>query len=173
MSNGQTVVITVYGHDKAVDKIAVNLFNQAEEGSHVSDARKYCGNINCLELEGDAWMSARIVSPNTQYSLEAFVPFKFDILLMLDDRSIQKCLREVDSLDLAKALKAADEAIQDKIFRNMSKRAATMLKEDMEYMGPIHLTEVMEKQEKILDIIRHLEKTGEIVIPYESGDLVQ
>jgi beta-galactosidase beta subunit len=172
MSNEQTVVITVYGHDKAVDKIAVNLFNRAEEGSHESDARKYCYNTNSLELEGDAWVFAKIVSPNTPYAVDEFLPMRFDIVLKLDDRSIQKVFREVDSQNLAKALKGANEAIQDKIFRNMSQRATTMLKEDMEYMGPIHKTEVLENQEKILDITRRLEETGEIVIPYEKGDWV-
>jgi flagellar motor switch protein FliG len=89
---------------------------------------------------------------------------------MLDDRAIQKVLREVDSQELAKALKSVDTEVQDKIFRNMSKRAAGMLKEDMEYMGPVRLKDVEEAQQKIVSIIRHLEDTGEIVVARAGED---
>ncbi|MDR1374123.1 MAG: flagellar motor switch protein FliG, partial [Treponema sp.] len=90
--------------------------------------------------------------------------FVFEDIVMLDDRAIQKVMREVDSQELAKALKSVDTEVQDKIFRNMSKRAASMLKEDMEYMGPVRLKDVEEAQQKIVSIIRHLEDTGEIVV---------
>jgi flagellar motor switch protein FliG len=79
-------------------------------------------------------------------------------------------MREVDSQELAKALKSVDTEVQDKIFRNMSKRAAGMLKEDMEYMGPIRLKDVEEAQQKIVSIIRHLEDTGEIVVARSGED---
>lgn len=96
--------------------------------------------------------------------------FVFEDIVMLDDRAIQKVLREVDSQELAKALKSVDTEVQDKIFRNMSKRAAGMLKEDMEYMGPIRLKDVEEAQQKIVSIIRHLEDTGEIVVARSGED---
>ncbi len=96
--------------------------------------------------------------------------FVFEDIVMLDDRATQKVLREVDSQELAKALKAVDTEVQDKIFRNMSKRAAGMLKEDMEYMGPIRLKDVEEAQQKIVSIIRHLEDTGEIVVARSGED---
>jgi len=96
--------------------------------------------------------------------------FVFEDIVMLDDRSIQKVMREVDSQELAKALKSVDTEVQDKIFKNMSKRAATMLKEDMEYMGPVRLKDVEEAQQKIVSIIRHLEDTGEIVIARSGED---
>jgi flagellar motor switch protein FliG len=96
--------------------------------------------------------------------------FVFEDIVMLDDRAIQKVLREVDSQELAKALKAVDSEVQDKIFRNMSKRAANMLKEDMEYMGPVRMKDVEEAQQKIVSIIRHLEDQGEIVISRGEGD---
>jgi len=96
--------------------------------------------------------------------------FVFEDIVMLDDRSIQKVMREVDSQELAKALKSVDTEVQDKIFRNMSKRAASMLKEDMEYMGPVRLKDVEESQQKIVSIIRHLEDTGEIVIARAGED---
>ena len=100
--------------------------------------------------------------------------FVFEDIVLLDDRSIQKVLREVDGQELAKALKGVDQEVQEKIFKNMSKRAATMLKEDMEYMGPVRLKDVEEAQQKIVSIIRHLEETGDIVISRGEGDeLVQ
>ncbi|MDR1025366.1 MAG: flagellar motor switch protein FliG [Treponema sp.] len=96
--------------------------------------------------------------------------FVFEDIVMLDDRAIQKVLREVDSQELAKALKSVDTEVQDKIFRNMSKRAAGMLKEDMEYMGPVRLKDVEEAQQKIVSIIRHLEDTGDIVVARSGED---
>jgi flagellar motor switch protein FliG len=96
--------------------------------------------------------------------------FVFEDIVMLDDRAIQKVMREVDSQELAKALKSVDSEVQDKIFKNMSKRAANMLKEDMEYMGPVRLKDVEESQQKIVSIIRHLEDTGEIVVARAGED---
>ncbi|MDR1971578.1 MAG: flagellar motor switch protein FliG [Treponema sp.] len=96
--------------------------------------------------------------------------FVFEDIVMLDDRAIQKVLREVDSQELSKALKSVDTEVQDKIFRNMSKRAASMLKEDMEYLGPVRLKDVEEAQQKIVSIIRHLEDTGEIVVARAGED---
>ncbi len=95
--------------------------------------------------------------------------FVFEDITMLDDRSVQKVLRETDMQDLSRALKLADTKVQEKIFVNMSKRAASMLKEDMEFMGPIRKKDALESQKKMISIIARLEETGEIVIP-SSGD---
>jgi flagellar motor switch protein FliG len=96
--------------------------------------------------------------------------FVFEDIVMLDDKSIQKVMREVDSGELAKALKSVDAEVQDKIFKNMSKRAAGMLKEDMEFMGPVRLKDVEEAQQKIVSIIRKLEESGEIVVARAGED---
>ncbi len=96
--------------------------------------------------------------------------FYFEDIVMLDDRSIQKILREVDTQQLAMALKGTDEEVQVKIFRNMSRRAAAMLKEDMEFMGPVRVRDVDEAQSEIVRIVRELEKNGEIVIPRDDGE---
>ena len=96
--------------------------------------------------------------------------FAFDIITEMDDRSVQKMLRELDNEDVAKALKGADEAIQEKIFQNMSRRAAAMLREDMEFMGPVRESDVYEAQRKVLDVIRQLEETGEIVLARSGSD---
>ena len=90
--------------------------------------------------------------------------FVFEDIVLLDDRSIQKVLREVDTQELAKALKGVDNEVQEKIFRNMSKRAASLLSEDMDFMGPIRLRDVEEAQQKIVNIIRKLEDAGEIIV---------
>ncbi len=89
--------------------------------------------------------------------------FAFDDIINIDDRSIQKMLREVDCTTVAKALKG-ENAVADKFFRNMSKRQATMLKEDMEYMEPVKVCDIEKAQHEILDVIKKLEADGEIVI---------
>jgi flagellar motor switch protein FliG len=96
--------------------------------------------------------------------------FIFEDIVMLDDRAIQKVLREVEMQELAKALKIVDPEIQDKIFSNMSTQAANQLKEDMYYMGPIRLNDAEEAQQKIISIIRHLEDSGEIYIARVGED---
>ncbi len=96
--------------------------------------------------------------------------FVFEDIVLLEDRAIQRVLREVDNQDLARALKQVDPDVQEKIFKNMSKRAATLLKEDMEYMGPIRLKDVEESQQKIVNIIRKLEEQGEIVVARGGED---
>lgn len=95
--------------------------------------------------------------------------FVFEDIVMLDDKSIQKIMREVDTSELSKALKGVDADVQDKIYRNMSKRAAALLKEDMEYMGPTRRKDVEDAQQKIVSIIRKLEEQGEVIIA-RSGE---
>jgi flagellar motor switch protein FliG len=96
--------------------------------------------------------------------------FVFEDVLLLDDRSMQRVLKEVDSKELSMALKGASEELQDKFFRNMSSRAAEMIREDMEFMGPIRLKTVEEVQQKVVDVIRRLEEDGEIIISGRGGD---
>jgi len=90
--------------------------------------------------------------------------FVFEDIVLLDDRSIQRVLKNVDKKDLALALKAADDEIKEKIFKNMSERAATLLKEDLEVLGPVRLREVEEAQRRIIEVIKQLEEEGEIII---------
>ena len=100
--------------------------------------------------------------------------FMFEDIVLLDDRSIQRVLREVDSVELAKALEGADSEVCDKIYRNMSKRAATMLKEEIEFLGPLSIKDVYEAKRKIVSVIRRLEEGGDIVIvrPGEYEDFI-
>ena len=96
--------------------------------------------------------------------------FVFEDILLLDDRSIQRVLRDVDNNDLAIALKGANEQVQTAIFNNLSKRLSAMIREDMEYMGPVRMKDVEEAQQKIVNIIRKLEDSAEIVISRGGGD---
>jgi len=90
--------------------------------------------------------------------------FVFEDIVILSDRAVQLVLRQVETHDIALALKTSSEDVEQKIYKNMSKRAAEMLKEDIDYMGPVRLREVEEAQQRIVNIIRQLEDSGEIVI---------
>ena len=96
--------------------------------------------------------------------------FVFEDILLLDDRAIQRVLRDVDNADLGVALKAANEEVQNVIFKNLSKRLAAMIKEDMEFMGPVRMKDVEEAQQKVVSVIRKLEDSVEIVISRGGGD---
>ena len=96
--------------------------------------------------------------------------FVFEDILLLDDRAIQRVLRDVDNGDLAMALKGANEEVQNAIFNNMSKRLAVMIREDMDFMGPVRMKDVEEAQQKIVNVIRKLEDSAEIVISRGGGD---
>ena len=96
--------------------------------------------------------------------------FVFEDILLLDDRAIQRVLRDVENSDLAIALKGSNAEVQNAIFNNLSKRLAAMIKEDMEFMGPVRMKDVEEAQQKIVNIIRKLEDAAEIVISRGGGD---
>ncbi|MDR0361677.1 MAG: flagellar motor switch protein FliG [Planctomycetota bacterium] len=96
--------------------------------------------------------------------------FVFEDVILVNDKGIQSVLREVENDELAVALKTASEALQEKIFKNMSTRAAEMIRENMEFMGPVRLSDVEQAQQRIVDIVRRLEETGEVIISGRGGD---
>ena len=96
--------------------------------------------------------------------------FVFDNLAEVDDRAIQAILREVQQDALLKAIKGADEALKTKITANMSKRAADMLLDDLEALGPVRLSEVEAAQKEILSVARRLADAGEIMLGGGGGD---
>ncbi len=98
--------------------------------------------------------------------------FVFEDIVQLEDRAVQSIMKEVDVKDLATALKGVGAEVQDKIFRNMSERAVGMLKEDMEYMGPVKLRLVEEAQQKVVAAIRRLEESGDISIGRGEEDVL-
>ncbi|MBR3457661.1 MAG: flagellar motor switch protein FliG [Selenomonadaceae bacterium] len=96
--------------------------------------------------------------------------FVFEDIVLLDDRSLQMVLREVDNKDLSLALKATPAEVSEKVYKNMSSRAADMLREEIEFMGPVKIRDVEEAQQKIVGVIRVLEEKGEIVVSRGQGD---
>lgn len=96
--------------------------------------------------------------------------FVFEDVLLIDDRSMQRLMKEVDTKGLGLALKGGLEEVKVKFFKNMSQRAAEMINDDMEFMGPVRLKDVEEAQQTIVDVIRRLEDEGEIVISGRGGD---
>jgi flagellar motor switch protein FliG len=96
--------------------------------------------------------------------------FVFEDIVLLDDRAIQQVLKEVESKELALALKGTNEATQTRIYKNMSERAASMLKEDIEFMGQVRLKAVEEAQQRVVNIIRKLEEAGEIIVARGGGE---
>lgn len=95
--------------------------------------------------------------------------FTFDDVVYVDDSGIQRALREIETKDLALALKTANEEVKEKIFKNMSTRARDMIKEEIDFMGPVRLKNVEEAQQKIVSVIRRLEESGEVVIEGRGG----
>ena len=96
--------------------------------------------------------------------------FVFEDIMLLDDRSIQQLMKEVESKEVALALKGTSEEVQEKIFKNMSQRASAMMREDMAYMGPQRRKSIEEAQQKIVGIVRRLEEAGKIIIARGGGD---
>ena len=90
--------------------------------------------------------------------------FIFEDIIHLDDRAVQQVLREVDTKELSLALKGVSEEVATKVYKNMSKRAASMLQEEMEFMGPVRLRDVESAQQRIVNIIRVLEDQGDIIV---------
>lgn len=96
--------------------------------------------------------------------------FVFEDVNMVDTKGIQAVLKEVDNDELALALKTASEELKEKIFNSMSERAATLIKEEMEYMGPVRVADVETAQQRIVDVVRRLEDSGELIISGRGGD---
>jgi len=96
--------------------------------------------------------------------------FVFEDILRVNDRGIQLVLKEVDNQELSLALKSASDELKDKIFGNMSERAVQLVSEEMEYMGPVRLSDVEAAQQRIVDIVRRLEDAGEIIIAGRGGE---
>lgn len=96
--------------------------------------------------------------------------FVFEDIVNIDDRNLQRVLREVDNKDLALALKATNPDVANKVYKNMSKRAGDTMREEIEYMGPVKIRDVEEAQQRIVNIVRKLEDAGDITISRGKGD---
>ena len=96
--------------------------------------------------------------------------FVFEDIIRVNDKGIQAVLKEVENDELALALKTASEELKQKIFKNMSERAAQLIKEEMEFMGPVRVSDVEAAQQQIVDVVRRLEDAGEVIIAGRGGE---
>jgi len=120
-------------------------------------------------LKDNNWVYARLISQNTPYFLHTFIPLQFiDIIQKIDNQALQKVIRETEPGILARALKNENEIIQSIIFTGMTKRAATLLKEDIECIGFIGQKDSEKAKNEMLFIIRRLIECGEILSPYKD-----
>jgi flagellar motor switch protein FliG len=148
LKNKKSSVANISG---GVDKLA-EILNQTDEASSEMI-------LNEIE-ETDAEMAAQIKQKM----------FVFDDLVLVDDRGIQKLLRKIETVELAIALKAAPDEVKDKVFRNMSERAGAMLREEIEDLGPVRMTEVTNAQQTITGTIQEMEVKGELIISGRRGE---
>jgi len=96
--------------------------------------------------------------------------FVFEDIMLVNDKGIQAVLKEIENDELALALKTASPELQEKILSNMSERASALIKEDMEFMGPVRVSDVEAAQQRIVDVVRRLEEAGEVIIQGRGGD---
>ncbi|MEW6653765.1 MAG: flagellar motor switch protein FliG [Bacteroidota bacterium] len=164
-------------------KIAPQTLKQIEHvvdeiaGASMSQSVGKLGGAKCLAailnranvgMAKDILTKLEDLDAETSYEVKRLM-FIFDEIVNINDKDIQKILREIDRKDLALSLKTADEKLRDKIFKNMSERAADLLKEELQYMGMVKLKEVETSQAKIIDVIKALEEQGEISLNLRGG----
>lgn len=150
-SKFSSVVVQDFSKAGGIESLA-NILNRADRSTE----------RNVIEL-------LEIQNPELAEEVRSLM-FVFEDIISLDDRAIQRVLREVDTKDLAMSLKGTKEDVKEKIFKNMSERAQEMLRDEMEYMGPVRAKEVQEIQSKIVAIIRTLEVAGEIIVSRENNE---
>lgn len=126
--------------------------------------------LNLVETSSEKNILQTLEAENSELAAEIKnMMFVFDDLILLDDRSVQRLLKEVETKDLSIALKAASDEVKNKIYSNVSERVSVMIKEEMEFMGPMRLSDVEAAQQRIVESIRRLEEEGQIVISGRGG----
>jgi flagellar motor switch protein FliG len=158
--------------DQVLERRLATLFSQ--EVSILGGAKAVAEILNRVDRTAEKQIFEGLEPANPQLAEEIRrLMFTFDDIARLDDRSMQRLLKEVDQKDLARALKAAAENVAQKIFANLSERAQTMLRQEIEYLGPVRLRDVEDAQGKIVRIVRGLEEAGEIIVlgKQETGDV--
>ena len=145
--------------------------NTTSKSSGVGGVKTAAEILNFMDAESEAVITEQITELDAELAEEIQGQmFVFDNLLDVDDRGMQTILREVQSDQLIIALKGADDAIQEKIFKNMSSRAADMMREDLEAQGPVRLKDVEDAQKEILSVAKRLADAGEISLGGKSED---
>jgi flagellar motor switch protein FliG len=151
--------------EEITDALQTDLLNMTAAGTEVGGLKKVADILNHTDkaVEKEIMHQIQAENPELAQGIQQLM-FVFDDLVTLDDRAIQEILREVDVKLLAKALRAANEDVQDKIFKNMSQRAGEVLREDREALGPTRISEVEEAQMEIIKVTLRLRDEGRIVI---------
>jgi flagellar motor switch protein FliG len=174
------VAVRIAKLDKVNSGVVTEINNAFEEILKNKDT-------NVTQLTGGVGRVAEILNLTDEYSSELVLSeieesdneladkikqkmFVFEDLALVDDRGFQKLLRKVETAELAVALKAASDEVKDKVFGNMSARAGEMLREEIEDMGPVRMTEVTDAQQKIISIVQDMERKGELIISGRRGD---
>jgi len=142
----QTIVLITRENSERVTHVSVFLCSNHDEAAH------FCRFANHLSLAGEDKLVARRITANAEYPLEKFKALGFDDLVNVDDRAIQRLLRELDAQVLALALTEAKEWVKDKFFRNMSKRSSLMLEEDIVFLGPVNESDIENARHLTMDI---------------------
>lgn len=154
--------------EKVVDEMAG--LNMGQSLSKIGGTKSLAGVLNRtnIALSKEIIASLEEKDPDVAYEVKRLM-FLFEDIINIQDKDLQKILRQVDRKDLAISLKIADEKLKDKIFANMSDRASELLKEEIQYMGMIKLKEVESVQAKIVDVVKNLEESGEISLNMRGG----
>jgi flagellar motor switch protein FliG len=152
---------------KQIEGVLERQFDTSTQGEvSVSGGAKQIAEIlNLLDSTTEKRILQSVESEDPELSVEIKnLMFVFEDIVLLDDRSVQRLLKEIETRELAVALKAASEDLKQKIFKNVSDRVVAMIQEEMEYMGPMRLSDVEASQQKIVEAVRRLEEEGQIVI---------
>ncbi len=149
--------------ENVVDQVAEEVINENSTSS--GGARSMAAILNKVGIVQAKFLMNSIEQRDPKVAAEVKrLMFMFEDILYIDDRSVQRILREVDKKDLTLSLKVADEKLKQKIFANMSERASEMVKEELQFMGPVRLRDVEGAQTRIIEVIRQLEESEEIII---------
>ena len=143
-----------------------------KEGKKVGGVQAVAEILNAVDRSTEEEVLAEIEEESAQMAEEIRnLMFVFEDIKTLDDRSIRELLKEISNEDLTMSLKGASDDLQDKFFKNLSERAATMIKEDLEIMGPVRLSDVEAAQQNVVKTVRRLEVENRIVISRGSSDV--
>jgi len=156
-----------------VERILEDRIDFTQQGNQFGGVRAVAEIINLIgsTVEKSILEAISLKDPKLAQEIKNLM-FVFEDIVFLDDRTIQQILKDVDQKDLAMALKSANQEVQNKIFKNISARAAQIIREEMDYMGPVKLKDVESAQQNILDIVHKKEESGEIELSKGAEDFV-
>jgi len=150
---------------KEVERVLESRVEFNVSGNHIGGVKAAAGVLNLAGQSVEKTVLQTLSQRDPELAAEIKnLMFVFEDLLLLDDRSIQRILKDIDMKELSLALKGASEDMRGKILHNVSERASKMISEEMEFMGPVKLRDVEKAQQKIVDIVRKLDEDGEIVL---------